>query len=305
MQDRSGPSSSDSRSTRASRYRRRGSNDPFDKCLIFLGQRAGEGSIALCWVSMVMRTGSETRRPSGPSSEAHSGLGQESHQSGWGGSSDTDIGPLFRDLRRCLKLSMPELARRLETKLFVIEALESGDLGRLPPWPETVRVVSAFTMIAKIDPRPVLQLMRQRLESGATAPPTVRTRPGPSGLTGRDGANGSGSGAQSDSSPGAVPEAGRTSSDGDGLSRWRIVGSRPAIMLGLAAVGAVVLLTSALPLGQQQASAASGSGFLGRLVAGIQGYLGSPKVSQQDGMTLIDVGDPRSRKADKLRPSRQ
>ncbi|MGQ0673410.1 MAG: hypothetical protein ACT4N2_11130, partial [Hyphomicrobium sp.] len=35
----------------------------------------------------------------------------------------TDIGQLFRELRRCLRSSLPELARRLETRIDVIEAL--------------------------------------------------------------------------------------------------------------------------------------------------------------------------------------
>src|SRR3990170_2806236 len=76
---------------------------------------------------------------------------------------------LFRDLRRVLKLSLPQIALRLGSRIEVIEALETGNARRLPPWPETVRVVTAFTGLARIDPRPVLAIIHDEMVLAAAA----------------------------------------------------------------------------------------------------------------------------------------
>jgi len=72
---------------------------------------------------------------------------------------------LFRRIRQFTGLSVAQLAQRLYTAPAVIEALESGTLGRLPPWPELVLVVSGFTALAGIDPRPVLTTLRDHLDA--------------------------------------------------------------------------------------------------------------------------------------------
>jgi transcriptional regulator with XRE-family HTH domain len=82
--------------------------------------------------------------------------------------SEAEIGALFRDLRRILRLSLPDLALRLGTRIDVVTALERGEVGRLPPWPETVRVVTGFTSLARIDPRPVLAIIREQMEGRVT-----------------------------------------------------------------------------------------------------------------------------------------
>lgn len=61
-------------------------------------------------------------------------------------------------------LDLIETAQRLHTFPSVIDALEQGDFEHLPPWPETVVVVSGFTALAGIDPRPVLTTIRERIE---------------------------------------------------------------------------------------------------------------------------------------------
>lgn len=267
-----------------------------------------------------MRTGSESRRPRGEALRdvehgvGHAGVGRAfaSDMASLHGASpnDGDIGRLFRDLRRCLQLSLPELARRLETHLDVIESLEAGDLSRLPPWPETVRVVSAFTMLAKIDPRPVLHLMHQRLESGGSvSQATVRTRTGGHGVAPRADAAVAEKPVASSEPPSPKVGAAPRSPLREGQTTWvdrlkdGLTLSRPALALGAGVVVVLVLLTSALPMGQQQASAAAGTGFLGRLVAGIQAYVSGPTVKEREGLRWIEVSDPRSRKGDKLHVS--
>jgi len=77
------------------------------------------------------------------------------------------LGSLFRDLRRVLNLSLPVAAARLGTRIEVIAALEAGETSRLPPWPETARVVTAYTGLASINPAPVLSLIRSALDANA------------------------------------------------------------------------------------------------------------------------------------------
>jgi hypothetical protein len=92
-------------------------------------------------------------------------------------SARAEIGALFRDLRRLLGLSLPDLANRLGTRLDVVAGLELGEVDRLPPWPETMRVVIAYTSLAQIDPRPVLGTIRQEMVNRSTvAIPEARRR---------------------------------------------------------------------------------------------------------------------------------
>ena len=69
------------------------------------------------------------------------------------------IGSFFRDLRRNFKISQPEIASRLGTRIEIIAALEAGDVRNLPSWPETCRIVQTYTGFAGLDPRPVLRLI--------------------------------------------------------------------------------------------------------------------------------------------------
>lgn len=73
------------------------------------------------------------------------------------------ISRLFRDFRSALGLSINQIALRLDTDPGVILALEMGQFGALPPWPETKRVVTAYTAMADIDARPVLSALHEQI----------------------------------------------------------------------------------------------------------------------------------------------
>lgn len=75
-----------------------------------------------------------------------------------------EAGILFRRIREVAGLSLVQTAQRLHTFPSVIDALERGEFDRLPPWPETVVVVSGYTALAGIDPRPVLAAIRAGLD---------------------------------------------------------------------------------------------------------------------------------------------
>jgi hypothetical protein len=206
----------------------------------------------------------------------------------------TDIGQLFRELRRCLSLPLPEIARRLESRIDVIQALEAGDVTRLPPWPETVRVVSAYTLLSGIDPRPVLHVIGERITAEA------KTRMAPPKRAARAGA--------------APARRGRGSSG----FLLALIPARVSTLLplnarvpqlprggklaGLAAmvVAAVALTLGLAPMRLNQASATGSPGLL----AGLAHYMTGPKATRRDGLKWIEVEDPRSRRSDKLRQAR-
>lgn len=75
-----------------------------------------------------------------------------------------DAAQLFRGLRTVLNLTLEEAAGQLSTEAHVIEALETGRIDALPHWPETQRLVSAYTGLAGCDPAPVLAILKEEIE---------------------------------------------------------------------------------------------------------------------------------------------
>ncbi len=66
------------------------------------------------------------------------------------------IARFFMDLRRALRLTLPQAAHYLKVHTGVLEALETGQVEYLPPWPQTVQIVMGYTSMAGVDGRPVL-----------------------------------------------------------------------------------------------------------------------------------------------------
>ncbi len=65
----------------------------------------------------------------------------------------------FRTIREVLNVSPVKLALRLDTDPDVISALETARVDKLPPWPETERVVCNYARELAIDPRPALHIL--------------------------------------------------------------------------------------------------------------------------------------------------
>jgi type VI protein secretion system component VasF len=85
------------------------------------------------------------------------------------------IARFFLDLRSALRVTPHHIAAQLMTGLETIDALETGRVWMLPQWPETARVVMAYTALAGIDGRPVLQAIADLHHAVAA----VRTVPVP------------------------------------------------------------------------------------------------------------------------------
>lgn len=71
---------------------------------------------------------------------------------------------LFAGLRTVLNLTLEGAADLLATEPNVISALENGKLDALPPWPETQRLVEAYTGLAGCDPGPVLAVLMPEID---------------------------------------------------------------------------------------------------------------------------------------------
>jgi transcriptional regulator with XRE-family HTH domain len=218
------------------------------------------------------------------------------------GPAPAEIGTLFRDLRRALKLSLPELASRLGTRIEVITALEKGDVSRLPPWPETARIVSAFTGMARIDARPVLGILRNQLVGRATTGVAAAPRAGTPWKAKMRAATALAAAAARATRRLASRRKEPREDEGSSFAEsWRVHGAT------LARIGLVALVILALSgtayyvrAGGLQASLAALPPPLSRLARSAQDYIVWYAAPTHDGLRWIDVEDPRARRGDRL-----
>jgi hypothetical protein len=199
---------------------------------------------------------------------------------------DEQVGKIFRNMRSALKVPRDALARRLATSTAVIDSFEAGAISALPHWKETERIVRSYCDLLRFDPEPVLWRLRSQFQVAAnyarTAPQPV-TQPR-SGL--------SRPGLREESSTGGARPARRRR-----RARTLFVLSTPIVF----AAGLVYLGQSASrPV--YQAIALLPVPIAGPVRAGFDYFVGLTTPSR-DGLTWIEVSDPRSRKTDKL-PSR-
>ena len=229
--------------------------------------------------------------------------------------SAAEIGALFRDLRRILRLPLPDLAIRLGTRIEVITALERGEIGRLPPWPETVRVVTGFTSLARIDPRPVLAIIREQMDGTATVVGAGKDASRkPLRSLARATASAAGRVAATTRSAASVAWGAREAM----TQRW--IASQTAdmdldaderqSMAWLGRTGIMLLLVLSLTFATYLVRSAGLEGALAdlrtpivRLMNKTQDYISQRMASSSGSEELkwIDVDDPRSRRADRLR----
>jgi Helix-turn-helix domain len=219
----------------------------------------------------------------------------------------TEIGTLFRDLRRALALSMPQLARILKTRIGVLQALEMGDIERLPPWPETARVITAFTELGRIDPSPVLRILGAHMAANATPAQT-------SSPFHQDAVHKLKTLAQSANlGPGATRARQysaailQTVANKTATVAARTIRKR-ALPLYLPRKGLILLIAATCILGalyqidgsRLSSHLADLSPPLSRMLHRAQGYFRNQDESVKDGLRWIEVDDPRSRRGDRL-----
>jgi len=234
---------------------------------------------------------------------------------------DPEIARLFSELRSFLALSVPAAAGRLGTHPGVIAALETGRLDLLPPWSETARVVSAYILLAHLEPRPALDRLARQMgvvrtanapvpqvaynarlhahsqvarEEAATPVARILGRLSQAAIRAQERAR----------SPSLLSEwAHHLRETAHGLAatmrgarapvRWVVVGALGLIILGSAAPSAVL-----------QASVTGISQPISGLWRSLNGQAAEVRVRLREGLKWIEVDDPRQRRSDKL-PSRR
>ena len=202
---------------------------------------------------------------------------------------DEQIGKIFRNMRTALKVPRDALARRLATSPAVIDSFEAGAITALPHWKETERIVRSYCDLLRFDPEPVLWRLRSQLQLAANytraapqPPPQLRTG------AARSGSRGEHSSAQPPASrPGRRRRRARTLF----VLSTPIVFAAGLVYLGQSASRPVYQAIALLPMP-----------IAGPVRTGLD-YLVGLTMPSRDGLTWIEVSDPRSRKADKL-PSR-
>lgn len=179
----------------------------------------------------------------------------------------------FAELRRYMGLSEHQAAALLQTDPDVIGALEAGDIATLPPWPEVHRIVSAYVLLAGIDPTPALASLEHHCQLA---------RPQPAEL-----------------SRSAAPPPAQSNPARPARRRWP-VRSIAAVALLLAVVGVAGTRQSLVQAAMTSLPAPAARAVRRAHDAVLIQF--APKV---EGMAWIDVDDPRTRRSDKLpRPSR-
>jgi transcriptional regulator with XRE-family HTH domain len=187
-----------------------------------------------------------------------------------------EVGKFFRDLRQAFHLSQAQAAQRIATRIDIIAALEAGQVRALPPWPETCRIVRAYTALAGLDPRPALLSLEILLASDVRAP-APRPRPRKRVL--------------------AAAAAGLRE-----VWEGHFGQAARALFVITVPVALILLVTQTSVL---EAAVAKLPPSVARIVRGAQNYVIVQLAPVRDGLRWIDVPDPRTRRSDKLQTAAQ
>jgi hypothetical protein len=222
-----------------------------------------------------------------------------------------EVARFFRDLRRALDISQLQAAKRTATRIDVIAALEVGKLRALPPWPETSRIVKAYTGLAGLDPRPALRSLEMVLAVHARTPqpeprdglPQLASRrdklalPAPPHRP------------DADRRTAAAPDMAYADEPTPGVADrlrdfWdgRAAQAARAMFAVTVPVALVLLITQTSVL---EAAVSKLPPSVARIVRGAQNYVIVQLAPVRDGLRWIDVPDPRTRRSDKLRTTAQ
>lgn len=190
-----------------------------------------------------------------------------------------EVARFFQDLRRAFCISQAQAAQRLATRVDIVAALEAGQIGGLPPWPETCRIVRTYAGFAGLDPRPILHSMEMLFTMAPRAPVSARQN--------------------------LLPRLGRqVNAASRGVMAMQQRNGRAGFALSAAAVfvALVVLVTQTSVL---EAAVSQLPPSVARIVRGAHDYVIVRLAPVRDGLRWIDVSDPRTRRSDKLQTTAQ
>ena len=247
------------------------------------------------------------------------------------------IGQFFIDLRRTLRLTLPQAAEYLQVRPEVIEALETGYVEYLPEWQDTSAIVMTYTSMAGVNGRPALNAIGSLIAYFASVAPAPRQpaiserlqqfaqpqyqpqpfpqaqpfqpRPEPAGLQGRSHAVAQAGPRERSQAlrPPRIQAAGNFMRAGSAIAN----GARRLPQEALNQVRQRpqrALYALSLPLGllllmMHSSIFETVSRPFGSAVRWVSSYFQEHYGPIRDGLRYIEVDDPRSRRGDKLRIS--
>jgi hypothetical protein len=198
----------------------------------------------------------------------------------------SNISRLFFDLRNALRITPHQAAAHLLTAPDVIAALETGQFEMLPKWPETARIVMAYTALAGIDGRPVLGALADVLRNSAAVAQAQQTQRVPG---------------QRLRQAGTAFANGAKKLPGDAIRKARERPDRAFYAVSMP-LGFVLLMlnTSAL-----QAAFDHVPRPVARMAGSVRQFFQVQFAPVHEGMRWIEVDDPRRRRGDKLQQTSQ
>ena len=191
------------------------------------------------------------------------------------------IARFFMDLRRALRLTLPQAAYYLQVHTNVIEALETGQVEYLPPWPQTAQIVMGYTSMAGVDGRPVLNAIGNLIVMLQPAPEEPE-KPS-AGYASQAGGHFFRAGSALASGARRLPK--------DAIHQIRERPQRALYALSLPLFILLFFHASIFEVVAQPFSSAVGR---------VSVYFQEHFAPVQDGLRWIEVSDPRSRRTDKL-----
>jgi hypothetical protein len=190
------------------------------------------------------------------------------------------IARFFADLRRALRLTLPQAAHYLQVPTDVIDALETGQVEYLPRWHQTTQIVMGYTALAGVDGRPVLNAIGALIVE-ISEPPAGSPEAGSyAQQTGRTFMR-----------AGSVIASGARRLPKDAMHQIRARPQRALYALSLPLLLVVLFHASAFDMLAKP---------FGSAVRSVSAYFQEHFAPERDGFRWIEVDDPRSRRADKL-----
>jgi Helix-turn-helix domain len=206
---------------------------------------------------------------------------------------DEQLGRIFRNMRLTMKVSRETIARRLATTTSSVDNFEAGAVSALPHGKETERIVRGYCELLRMDPEPILWRIRGHMQAlasqaGAAVPTQPSAVPAPT-TVGR-------------AAPRSQPVAKSERTQARSPHRRRRARALFALSAPVALAAAVVYVAHAAPQPVYRAIVLLPDPVEHAVRAGLD-YLVLLTAPRREGLRWIEVGDPRSRKADKLQSS--
>jgi len=209
---------------------------------------------------------------------------------------DEHLGLMFRNMRLAMRVPRETIARRVATTTAIIDNFEAGAVTALPHWKETTRIVRSYCELLRLDPEPLLWRIGSHLQAVASPPPQEVPAP-----------------RQLDPTTAPPPPVGAWAGPRSQAPRTETGRGRPqrrrrraralfALSAPIALLAGIVYLAQTVPKPVYWAISLLPDAAERPVRAGLD-YLVVLTSPSRDGLKWIEVGDPRSRKADKLQTS--